>query len=252
VSSTAAPRGPIPFAELEAVFLDVGNTLISMDFDWLRDELAALGLETRVEALARAEARARPALSQRLTEGLSSESADGFLLYVRLVLERLERSPGLGDVEVERIAVALAPLLRARPTQRLWSRLLPGVPEALRALRAAGLGLIAVSNSDGSVESGLAQQGLRGLLDGVVDSHLVGFEKPDPRIFEHALELAGAPRDRVLHVGDLYATDVLGARAAGLHALLLDPFDDWRGIDCERLADLPALAQRLLTAHGTH
>jgi HAD superfamily hydrolase (TIGR01509 family) len=240
--------GPIPFAELDVVFLDVGNTLITMDFEWLRDELAALGLETRTEAIARAEARARPVLSQRLAAGLSSEADDSFLLYVRLVLERLERSPGSADVELERVASAVAPRVRARGTTRLWSQLLPGVPDALRALREAGLELIAVSNSDGSVEAGLAEQGLRELLDGVVDSHVVGFEKPDPRIFEHALELARAPRERILHVGDLYATDVLGARAAGLHALLLDPFDDWRDVDCERLADLPALANRLLTA----
>ena len=78
----------------------------------------------------------------------------------------------------------------------------------------------------------------------VIDSALVGHEKPDPRIFTCALERSGASPERTLHVGDLYHADVLGARAAGIHALLLDPFDDWSVDDCERLPDLWAVSDR--------
>ena len=135
---------------------------------------------------------------------------------------------------------------------RLWRTPMPGVAEALAAMKALGLRLVVVSNADGSVERGLRGAGLADFFDAVVDSALVGFEKPDPRIFRHALEGAGAAPERTLHVGDLYHADVVGARAAGLHALLLDPFRDWPEPDCERLPDLSALAARLGEARAAH
>jgi putative hydrolase of the HAD superfamily len=59
----------------------------------------------------------------------------------------------------------------------------------------------------------------------VVDSAVVGIEKPDPRIFAFALQVLDVPAERTLYVGDTVRNDVLGARAAGLHPLHLDPFD---------------------------
>jgi putative hydrolase of the HAD superfamily len=102
-----------------------------------------------------------------------------------------------------------------------------------------------VSNSDGSVEQSLREQGIHGHFHAILDSHHVGFEKPDPRIFRRALEIAGSTPGRTLHVGDLYSADVVGARGAGLHALLLDPFGDWADVDCATLPDLTALHARL-------
>src|SRR5262249_36323031 len=131
------------------------------------------------------------------------------------------------------------------PTQRLWSAVLPGVPEALARLRDAGLTVVAVSNSDGTVEAGLEERGLRRYPHHVVDSALVGAAKPDAAIFGHALALAGAAPERTVHVGDLYAVDVVGARAAGLHAVLIDPHGDWQDVDCERVRDVTALADGL-------
>jgi putative hydrolase of the HAD superfamily len=79
----------------------------------------------------------------------------------------------------------------------------------------------------------------------VVDSALAGFEKPDPRIFLHALAHSGATAERTLHVGDLYHADVLGARGAGVHALLLDPYDDWGDLDCPVAHHLTEVADAL-------
>ena len=76
-----------------------------------------------------------------------------------------------------------------------------------------------VSNSDGRVEQALAAAGLRHYFDVVIDSALVGVEKPDPRIFHAALEALGVAPEEALYVGDLYDIDVLGARAAGLDAV---------------------------------
>jgi len=231
--------------DIDAVFLDAGNTLITLDHALVCEVLAAEGLRVEPAALARAEAAARPAVSRMLGSGVSSEQPDTFTFYVQRILERLGGNPGNGDPGD--LATRVVRALRGGvATQRLWSQVLPGVPEALQMLRGAGLSLVVVSNSDGTVEEGLGSAGLREHLHHVVDSAVVGAEKPDPAIFRHALDLVGARPDRTLHVGDLFSVDILGARAAGLHAVLLDPYGDWDDVDCPRATDLRSLAHALL------
>jgi putative hydrolase of the HAD superfamily len=238
----------IPLDEIEVVFLDAGNTLVSIDFDRVAAELAALGFSCAAPALRRAEAAARPAVS-RFAAQRSTEHADTFQFTLREILGRLEPLAAAGAPTLDRTASQLVTRLRAPgEANRLWRWVLPGVPEALASLREQGLRLLVVSNSDGSVERGLAEVGLRSYFSAVIDSAIVGFEKPDPRIFEHALERAGVSGRRALHVGDLYHADVTGARAAGVNALLLDPFGDWDGVDCERARDLVELAERMRAA----
>ena len=74
---------------------------------------------------------------------------------------------------------------------------------------------------------------------------VVGVAKPDPRIFELALELAGTTADRAVHVGDAYQYDVRGARAAGVHPVLVDPFGLRADVDCDRIEQLADLADLL-------
>ena len=243
IPSVTDRRPPIPYRSLETLFLDVGNTLVSMDFGWVRAELAAVGIACTAGELRRAEAAGRPHFSAALTDGGAGGHEDFFSAYLRIMLTHLDGPMLRSPRDPSEIANLLAPVLGGPGCmQRLWSWVLPGVREALGALREMGLKLLAVSNADGTVEESLIRLGLRPYFDAVLDSHHVGFEKPDPRIFDRAIEISGATRDRTLHVGDIYAVDVLGARAAGLHALLVDPFDDWSGVDCVRIPDLTALA----------
>lgn len=93
---------------------------------------------------------------------------------------------------------------------------------ALRDLRAGGSRLVCVSNWDCSLRSVLDRVGLGELIDGAVSSADAGHRKPDPAIFQKALELAGVGPDQALHVGDTPEEDVEGARAAGIRALLID------------------------------
>jgi putative hydrolase of the HAD superfamily len=95
----------------------------------------------------------------------------------------------------------------------------PDSAPALLALRERGLRLVVVSNWDWSLHERLAETGLTPLLDGAVASAEVGSAKPDPAIFERALEIAGT-RD-AWHVGDTPEADVEGARAAGLRPILI-------------------------------
>jgi putative hydrolase of the HAD superfamily len=96
----------------------------------------------------------------------------------------------------------------------------PDSAPALLALRERGLRLVVVSNWDFSLHERLSETGLTPLLDGAVASAEAGAAKPDPAIFEHALRIAGT-RD-AWHVGDTPAADLEGARAAGLHGVLID------------------------------
>lgn len=114
----------------------------------------------------------------------------------------------------------------------LWSHVNPVAREVLETLAAGGIATGVVSNASGVVEQVLAELGVCQVGPGegaevavVVDSHHVGVEKPDPAIFSFALEVIEVPAHRVLYVGDTVRNDVLGARAAGLHPLQLDPFD---------------------------
>jgi putative hydrolase of the HAD superfamily len=94
--------------------------------------------------------------------------------------------------------------------------------DALLAVRARGVWVVAVSNWDVSVLEVLEQTGLAPLLDGTVSSAAIGVAKPSPAVFEHALSLVGARAADALHVGDSVSEDVAGARAAGIEPLLID------------------------------
>jgi HAD superfamily hydrolase (TIGR01509 family) len=225
--------------------LDVGNTLISIDFDWIAAELRARGFACEAAAVRRAEAASRPGYSHRLFVDGVEPGTDLFRTYLTTIFERLEVTGRLPASGLQDLVTELRPVLR--PDGRasvLWRSVMPQVPEALARMRDRGLTLVVVSNSDGTAERSLEAAGLRPYLDFVVDSAIVGYEKPDARIFEHALRQSGARPEHTLHVGDLYHADVAGARTAGIHALLLDPYDDWTGIDCECAPDLWAVAKR--------
>ncbi len=239
----------IPYSEIDTVFFDVGNTLLSIDFDWVSDELSQRGVVATPEQIRRAEARARPQVSAGIAHREEKETQDTFTFYFGQVLGQLDGADPADAARLQELAVELTPVLRGPGmTSKLWSWLIPGVPETLRAMEAAGLQLAVVSNSDGSVETSLVTSGLRAHFHAVMDSQVVGHEKPDPRIFEQALAACGADPARTVHVGDLYAADVVGARAAGVHPVLLDPFGDWKDMDCVLLPDIVTLGERLIEA----
>ncbi len=105
----------------------------------------------------------------------------------------------------------------------------PDAVPALRELRTRGLRLVVVSNWDHSLPDVLRQAGLLPLIDGVVSSAVVGAAKPDPEPFSAGLELVRSAPAQALHVGDSLEHDVMGARAAGIHAVLLEREGGARG-----------------------
>ena len=97
----------------------------------------------------------------------------------------------------------------------------PEVPSTLRELRHRGFRLVAVSNWDVSLHERLDELRLTPLLDGAVASAEFGAAKPDPRIFTHALALAGARAGGSWHAGDSVEADVEGALGSGLTPVLV-------------------------------
>jgi HAD superfamily hydrolase (TIGR01509 family) len=236
----------IPFKDIETIFLDAGNTLLSMDFPWIRDELKKLGIKCGINELERAEAAARPDLSSQLERLKSTETRQTSIFYMGSILNKLPAASVLPDKNRNGIIEELVIMLQEPDRkQRLWSNLIPGVREALDTLKKKGIGLAVVSNSNGMIEEILSNLGIRNYFDHVFDSHYVGYEKPDVRLFRHALDISDADPERTLHIGDLYHIDVLGAWSAGIHALLLDPFGDWQDVDCVRMPDLLSFSRMM-------
>lgn len=117
-------------------------------------------------------------------------------------------------------------------------RSFPDVVPALQAARAQGCRLGVLSNFSLLLPIILEDLALLDKFDLVVYSAESGVEKPDPAIFREALRQAGVPAARAAHIGDTYADDVAGARAAGMNPILLDRAGQVVGCDCPVARDL--------------
>jgi len=84
--------------------------------------------------------------------------------------------------------------------------------------------------------------GVAPYFDTLIVSDVVGFHKPDPRIFDIALEALQVPAEKAIHVGDDYEADVQGARAAGIKPVLLDRKGQHQDVDCLRIHSLKELS----------
>ena len=230
-----------------AVIFDVGNTLLHVDYAHVAGVLRAQGHAVEPEAIRAAEYAAKAALDRALAPDVVPEPSvqsllwrlpDGRPSYFATMLAAL----GLPEPTV---LPALAVLEADNRAKSLWRVVEPGTAEVLAALRGRGLTLAVISNSDGRIESDLVAAGLAPHFAFVLDSSVVGIEKPDVRIFELALTRLGIPPSDAAYVGDVYAIDVLGARRAGIEAVLMDPLARYDAPgDCPRihkLADLLAL-----------
>ena len=236
-----------PDGDVDLLCLDAGNTVVYLDHRRLATSLARAGFEVDVAALAHAEDGAMRAVFRK--EGVSllwshreTPAAQGWGVLLGTLLVRA----GAGPAQAAGLLDALWP---EHLEFNFWSRVADGLVEALEDARATGLRVVVVSNSEGKLEALFVRLGLLHLFDRVVDSGVVGIEKPDPRIFSFALEAAAVPASRAVHVGDSEA-DVLGALGAGIRVALIDPFGrlDGRHPEVPRVASARAVTRRIAAA----
>jgi HAD superfamily hydrolase (TIGR01549 family) len=129
----------------------------------------------------------------------------------------------------------------------LWTVAVEDAVDTVVELKQAGYRIGVVSNAEGRVAHDLDTAGFKGLFETVVDSHRVGVEKPDPKIFRIALERMGVGSEKAIYVGDVPAVDVEGARAAQLTPWLLDRHDLYADHDVRRLKAIGDLRGLLLS-----
>ncbi len=146
---------------------------------------------------------------------------------------------GYGVEDAEAITSVVAAYEEARDAALT---VYPDVPDALDALAALGLTMIAASN--GNV--GLDRVGIGRHISATHYAHEVGAQKPDPRFYTLAIERFGLDPARVLVVGDRLDNDYEPARVAGLHAVLLDrrgAVTDEAVVRIAALTELPRLIE---------
>jgi putative hydrolase of the HAD superfamily len=221
--------------DFDAVLFDAGGVLVVPDPTVLAPLLSFYGATSDLDLYIRAHYRAMAVKSEHQSqENDWSKYNDA---YVEVV--------GVHEHHREEASYVLN---RTR-SAHLWRYRLPGARETLQALHDVGVPIGIVSNATGQIEQILGQAGVCQVGLGnhapvrcIVDSHIVGVAKPDPRIFDYALpHFEGIDKQRIAYVGDSLVMDVGGSRAAGLRPILLDPYHDSAHHDVERISSLDQL-----------
>jgi len=224
-SPATTPRIPV-----RAVFLDAGGVIVLPHRELVAGALHRIGIEIDPAAVPLAHYRA---LRDFDRAGASNP------IYRRAFCAQL-------GVATERTADALHALAeledRRRSGEVMWSEPTLGALATIAALRRRGLPVVIVTNSDGHAEENLRDCGIADDVS-VIDSKVVGSDKPDVRIFEAALHRAGAGirATDVVHVGDTLSADVAGARAAGITPIHFDPLRACRTRAHRHVRSLPGI-----------
>jgi putative hydrolase of the HAD superfamily len=229
--------------EIEAVLLDVGGIFHLPSHEHVLGAFGRAGIAVDADRLDRAHYRGTMAFHTDYVGPMDFESLwNG---YLDLYVEEL-------GVPVDARSEVVEHLRTEFSTGGLWSRIIPGSAAALRALAATDVRLGVISNANGTVAMQLREQeimqvgpGLGVEVECVIDSGAVGVSKPDPRIFAIALDAMALRPEQVWYVGDMPGIDVVGARAAGIVPLVMDPFGFHAGHDYETITSLHDVAARI-------
>ncbi len=231
---------------IRGIFFDAGNTLLYPRVEELAEELTVAGFPTTVADFHAAERLAKRKFDEwlrpRIERGEIPEAVDRLYWteYLHALMDRI-------GVPVNQHGTMSEQVIERFRNIEFWSRVFPDTVPVLRSLRDAGYYLAVISNSVGTMEEQLSRVGLAPYFRTILDSAVVGVEKPHTEIFQMALNQAAVSPAEAVFVGDTYATDIGGARRAGLQGILIDRFgiyDD--GVDCARVRSFDELGALLL------
>ncbi len=223
----------------EAVLFDMGYTLVHFEPEMavvMQAALRSIGVERSVDAM-------RAALHAVWQEFFNEEATADFpptqeyddWLEAEIQRAILTRLGVEADEETrQRYAQALDAWFRRPGVIRLY----PEVVDVLTALRERGYRLGIVSNWSWNLRERVAQVGLTDFFEVIWASAYAGCGKPHRCIFDQALAQMGLAPEQALYVGDSYRNDVIGARRAGMDAVLLDRDGKATEVDCPVIGDL--------------
>jgi putative hydrolase of the HAD superfamily len=209
---------------IDAVLIDVGGVFMAPDHDALRPAIVAAGGSGEPDRL-----------DHGHYAGIAAMDAAGSVEWV-IYQEAVARVAGVPEERVPEAMDGLQDLMMR--SALVWRRVLPGSLDGLRRIADTGVAIGIISNSDGTVERQLLEAGICQVGEGagvrvevIVDSAIAGIEKPDPRIFRLAMDAMAVEASRSVYVGDTVFADVVGARAAGMRPLHMDPYSCCRRDD---------------------
>jgi putative hydrolase of the HAD superfamily len=214
----------MPLPRPEAIFFDVGDTLIRAHPSWAavyREGLAEHGIELAEKDLERALLEETKVGAwwniEDPFDATEENSYERIKAFDLAVLSRL----GLTDVDDDAIRAIESGFARISS----W-HVFPDVNPALDAIQAAGIRMGVISNFVwGGVEL-IHDLELARHFDSLTVSARVGFQKPHQGIFQHALDALRVQPENAWHVGDSYRADVFGARRMGITPVLITRYGD--------------------------
>jgi putative hydrolase of the HAD superfamily len=220
-------------AKCRFIFFDVGNTLL---FPNRARMLAPIPQERHptLESWQALERRTKKEFDQGV---LSGKVDHGFWWTFHTYL--LEQLNALDDRTRDE-------LVANTQNSANWDQILPGTRDALDRIRQKYQTAV-ISNADGRIDAVLNRCGICDCFASITDSGNVGHEKPHPAIFAAALRAMKADPDESLYVGDVYSVDYVGARKAGMQAVLFDVAGAYRGGEYPRVESLTELESWLQT-----
>jgi HAD superfamily hydrolase (TIGR01509 family) len=196
-----------------AVSFDFGQTLCVLDSAMLAGRLRERGVDLPASQFRAALPEAFARYERAIAAG---QGGHPWQVFMHALLE-------LGGVP-DGLRAELVPWLWAQqPVKNLWREPIPGMIELVRTLRATGTRVGILSNSEGKLAELVAELDWTDDFDAIADSGVLGMEKPDRPIFAWTAERLGVPLERLIHVGDLVAADVVGALNAGAQAIWFGP-----------------------------
>ena len=209
------------------VFFDVGNTLLFPN----RAQILAPLVENQHPTLEQWQAIERRT-KQEFDQGLLKGKIDhGFwwTFHTYLLQETGAVEDGIRDA-----------LIANTQNSANWDQILPGTREKLGRIRQK-FKIAIISNADGRTDAVLGRRGIEDCFESITDSGKVGQEKPHPEIFAAALKATEADPAESLYVGDVYSVDYVGARNAGMQAVLFDVAGAYKEREFPRVESLDEL-----------
>jgi HAD superfamily hydrolase (TIGR01509 family) len=212
--------------DIAGISFDYGHVLAGLDLDELRARLGAMTEAFALppprgtrDALVAAMPRAYAAHDEAIARGLQHEG--GWRALIATLVRAAMDDAVLDEATDSRFVDAL---WAAQPTRNLWRAVPLEARRLLDALSRAQVPMVITSNSEGHVAELIAEVGIAHHFAAILDSGVLGFGKPDRRMFDAAVTALGVDRARVVHVGDSEAADVVGAQNAGLRTVRFDGF----------------------------